>query len=130
MTITRVFNVGRCAFLAVAMSILVVSSAVQAQDSKESLRDKLAEKVNFDGIDAGTSLREAIGFIKAVYGVKIEVDAEAFTKAKNGKVLERTVKLPAMKNVVLATVIETMARQVDGTATLQKDQVLFVPRKK
>jgi len=118
----------RMGLLALAFCCLLAAASAQTQ--QDDLKDKLSTKVNFEGLDVNTKLRDAVVVMTASYGVKIAVDAEAFTKAKIKNVEDRPVKLPAVKDIVLQTLLERMARQVDGTCRVQKDHVLIVPKPK
>ena len=118
----------RLCALVISCCLFAGTPGLHAQ--QDDLKDKLAAKVNFDGIDVNTKLRDAIVVLSTSYGVKIAVDAEAFTKAKIKNVEDRPVKLPAVKDIVLQSLLERMARQVEGTCRVQKDHVLIVPKPK
>lgn len=121
----RSFRIGCLAF---AFSCLFASASGQTQ--QDDLKERLAAKVDFDGIDVNTKLRDAVVVLRTSYNIKIVVDAEAFTKAKIKNVEDRGVKLPAAKGILLGTLVEKLARQVEGTSRVQKDHVLIVPKPK
>lgn len=107
--------------------LLLLAPELHAQDA---IKAKLAKKVDTPAIDANTPLKDALEFLGDRHAITIVLDIKAFETAGIQKVEEQPVKLAAMKNTALGTVLENLAKQVEGTVTLQKDRVAIVPRKK
>jgi hypothetical protein len=104
-----------------------LDQANQASRVRE-IRGRLAKPVALEnGIQANTSLRDALEFMSDRYDLTIFVNTEAF-KAANVEMIEDTpVKLPKMLGVNLGTVLQLLTDQVHGTFLIRPDSIEIVP---
>ncbi len=77
-------------------------------------RTKLAQRVDFAGLDANTPLKDALDFLRDTYRLPIFVDEASFQAIEVQKVEEQPVQLPKMHNVRLGTVLRLLLKQIRG----------------
>jgi hypothetical protein len=98
-----------------------------------TLRAKLAQKVTLEkGIEAGTSLGDALDFLSETYKVPFRIDQKSFKEIGLLKAKESQVRCAPMKGVSLGAVLEILTgqlrgNQAGGSFVIRKDHVLIVP---
>ncbi len=114
-----------------AVGLLVGSllCGVSVADTPEPLQTRLQKTVNLPkGIEANTRFQDALDSVAERWKLDIQVDVKLFRKRGVQDVQNQPIMLPRLVNVRLATVLELVARQVDGSCMTTKDRLVIVPR--
>jgi hypothetical protein len=93
--------------------------------TEKALRGKLKRKITLQkGIDAGTSLRDAVDFLADQTQLNIGIHP------KYGELRGKTVELAKTVDVPIETVLHRLLDQVEATYEIRDNLVVIVPRKK
>jgi hypothetical protein len=121
---------------AIGLLILVPGLQVQAQDTPADegkkgarliLLDKLDRPITLDrGIDANTPLKDVLEFLQDRYEIKFGIDP-AWKKLLKYPVEDQPTKLPRIRGVRLATVLDVLLMQVNGDFEIRNDVIVVVP---
>jgi hypothetical protein len=106
------------------------TSERQQQVEKE-LRDRLTQPVDFEqGIDARTTLKDALQFIRDRFDVNLVIDRRAFHVGKKSRdVASERVQLPKLKSVSLGTALRRLLKPIDADCEIIDNLILIVPQK-
>jgi hypothetical protein len=116
-------------FAGPAAAPATVAPAAPMKKSNEAaaakiLRERLSRPVNLEkGIEANTSLREALEFIGDRYDTTIFVDAQAFKAENLDPIEEMHVHLPRMIGIRLSTILGLLLAQVGADYRVRSDHV-------
>jgi hypothetical protein len=127
----RVTIVAALLGLAALLSFPLLSS--KADDAPPApLSVRLAKTVNFPGIEAKTTLTEALDFLTDRYGVSLEINEAAFKEAGLDAPLEQTLDkpVPKMNNARLETVLRRLLARIspDATYLIRADSIEITTR--
>ncbi len=119
-----------CAFAGPsAAAPATAAPAAPAKESNEAIaakemRERLSKPVTLEnGIQANTSLREALEFISDRYDVTILVDTQAFKAEGIDAIEEMPVRLPKMVGVKLSTVLRLLLAQINATYLIRSQHI-------
>jgi hypothetical protein len=119
----------RSAWMRASVLFLLCTWGRVAADAPESLTNRLQNNVSLPkGIESNTPLRDALDHLADRWKLDIQVDVKLFRKKGSPDVEKQPVMLPRLLNVRLATILDLVARQVNGSCMLLKDRIIVVPR--
>lgn len=78
------------------------------------LRGKLSERIDFDGFEPNTTLKDAVDHLAGKFDVTFIIDSTAFAAIEVQNVEEQNVVLPKMKGVRLSTLLRLLLKQIKG----------------
>jgi hypothetical protein len=124
----------RCLFVLAVVGCITITLAptLSAQDKEtKDLAKKLQTKVSLDkGIDANTTLKDALEFVADRFDLTIVLNSKAFEAVGVQKVEELPVGLKPVKDVELGKVLQKLLDPVDATYKAEKGKVVIGPKKK
>jgi len=107
----------------------VCGVSVSVADTQEPLQTRLQKNVNLPkGIEANTRFQDAVDQVAERWKLDIQVDVQLFRKRGMQDVQNQLITLPRLVDVRLATILDLVARQVDGACMTTKDRLMIVPR--
>jgi hypothetical protein len=111
-------------YISVGPSRAQEASKARAATAQE-IRNRLAKPITLDrGIDANTSLGDAMAFLSERFGVSIIVNNSAFKdEAGVESADDLAVRLPRIVDVKLGTVLRLLAKQINGTYLIRGDHI-------
>ncbi len=108
---------------------LMSGVSARAADTQEALQTRLQKTVSLPkGIDENTRLRDALDHLAERWKLDITIDAKLFAKRGLQDIENQPVGLPRLVNIRLATLLDLVAIQVNGSCMLLKEQIVVMPR--
>jgi hypothetical protein len=94
----------------------------------DALRKRLTARITLDkGIDQNTPLKDAMEFLADRYDLSFTADTNRFKADRVDRVEDLPVGLPPLFHVRLATVLQRLAKQVNGLCLMSGTKVILVP---
>lgn len=89
----------------------------RANDIKAQYRQvhsRLAKTIDFNGFEAGTTLKDALDTLSQKFDIGITIDADAFAEINVQNVEEQNVKLAKMRHARLSVLLRMLLSQIRG----------------
>jgi len=122
-------SLGQCKELLALAIASVGFLSVALADNQETLENRVQKVVSLPkAIEASTPLKDALDVLAERWNLDIRVETKLFRKKGIENVEGQPVSVPRLKNVRLATLLDFVASQVDGSCMIWKERLVIVPR--
>jgi hypothetical protein len=96
-------------------------------DVSQGAWTKLSLTTNFDGLDPGTPLQDALEYLTARYELPIRIDESAFKKRGKANLDKEKIAIQPIMNVGLRTVLQILLDPLDADIEVREGTVWVVP---
>ncbi|HLN28032.1 MAG TPA: hypothetical protein VK395_09815 [Gemmataceae bacterium] len=122
-------SLGQCKELLALVITSVCFLSVALADNQETLENKVQKVVSLPkAIEASTPLKDALDVLAERWNLNIQVESKLFRKKGMANVEGQPVSVPRLRDVRLATLLDLVASQVDGSCMIWKERLVIVPR--
>lgn len=122
-------SLGQCKELLALGVTSVCFLSVALADNQETLENKVQKVVSLPkAIEASTPLKDALDVLAERWNLNIQVESKLFRKKGMANVESQPVSVPRLRDVRLATLLDLVASQVDGSCMIWKERLVIVPR--